>query len=74
MKDKMVIKEDHYCVKHYVEWEGEGCLEGDLISMDLFKDYNMDRNIAEEIAKQFPSLAKKYKHVLDKILASKPSK
>lgn len=66
-----IVKEEYYCIKHWVENEGEGCLEGDLIAMDNFKEYDMDKQMAQEIIKQFPKLAKKYKHVLDKVKAYK---
>jgi len=64
-------KKVHYCAKHYVEHEGGGCLEGDLLFMEAGEEYDWSEDVVKEIIKQFPKLAEKYKDVIDKILKSK---
>ncbi len=63
-------KREDYCAKHWVENEGEGCLESDLLNMEDTKTYDMGKEVAKEIKKQFPKLAELYKAVLDKVLKS----
>lgn len=75
-----IVKEEYFCTKHWVENEGEGCLDFDLrcLEDDLnnprIEEHNDKRlenwnlELVEEIRKQFPKLANEYKEIINKIV------
>lgn len=59
----------YFCAKCWVQREGEACLDAELTAMEIFCDYDsMHPEVAKEIGRRFPALARKHGRALRKIV------
>lgn len=63
------VSEKWFCARHWVQNEGQGCLEFDLRNIERDKEYDsIDSEIVKEIWSQFPNLGKRFAKTLRAIV------